>query len=136
MTSSVSRKAVEKDPLGVFFIGIVGGLLNLFSVAGSAEEPALSGAVLLKHCEAVLQEGAPQSFEIGHCVGILETLRYIQPLLDPQYGKAGYCLPPGLSYEQEARVVVTYLQAHPEKLQEEGRTRALDALHQAFPCKK
>jgi hypothetical protein len=122
--------------MGALLVVVVGVMLSLVPVSGSAEEPAVSGAVLLKHCESVLQDGAPQSFEAGHCVGILETLRYIQPLLDPKYEKAGYCLPPGLSYEQEVRMVVTYLQAHPERLQEEGRTLALDALHQAFPCKK
>ena len=67
---------------------------------------------------------------------MLQTLTYIQPLLDPKYGKANYCLPQGLSHEQEVQVVVTYLQSHRERLQEEGRTLALDALHQAFPCKE
>ncbi|MGE0684112.1 MAG: Rap1a/Tai family immunity protein [Candidatus Binatia bacterium] len=117
-------------------IGLVGGMLNLLPVFGAAEEPALSGKVLLKQCESALQERSPRSFEAGVCVGMLQTLTYIQPLLDPKYGKAGYCLPQGLAYEQEVRVVVTYLQSHPERLQEEGRTLALDALHQAFPCKE
>jgi len=116
--------------------GLIGALLSLVPVYGSAEEKLLSGDVLLKHCEATLQEGAPQSFEAGVCVGILQTLGYIQPLLDPKYGKAGYCPPQGLSSEQAARVVVTYLQSHPERRQEEGNTLALDALHQAFPCKQ
>ena len=80
--------------------------------------------------------GAPQSFEAGVCIGILQTLGYMQPLLDPKYGKAGYCLPQGLPYAQEVRIVVTYLQSHPERLREEGSTLALDALHQAFPCKQ
>ena len=122
--------------MGALLVVVIGVMLSLLPESGAAEEPALSGAVLLKHCESVLQDGAPKSFEAGTCVGILETLRYIQPLLDPKYEKAGYCLPPGLPFEQEARVVVTYLQSHPERLQEEGRTLALDALHQAFPCKK
>ena len=118
-----------------FWFGLIGVMLSLVPVSGSTEEKALSGEVLLKHCEAALQEGAPQSFEAGVCVGILQTLGYMQPLLDPKYGKAGYCLPQGLPYAQEVRVVVTYLQSHPERLQEEGSTLALDALHQAFPCK-
>jgi hypothetical protein len=115
---------------------LVGAMLSLLPGAGLAEEPALSGEVLLKHCEAALQEGAPPSFEAGVCVGILQTLGYVQPLLDPKYGKAGYCLPQGLADKQEVQVVVTYLQSHPERRQEEGSTLALDALHEAFPCKK
>src|SRR4051812_12219896 len=116
--------------------GLIGLMLSLVPVSGSGEEKALSGEVLLKHCESALQEGAPQSFEAGVCIGILQTLAYMQPLLDPKYGKAGYCLPPGSPHEQEVRVVVTYLQSHPERRQEEGSTLALDALHQAFPCKQ
>jgi len=33
-------------------------------------------------------------------------------------------------------VVATYFQSHPERLQEEGQTLALDALPQAFSCKQ
>ena len=120
----------------VLCIVLVGALFSFLSISGAAEESSLSGKDLRQHCEAVLQGHAPQSFEAGVCVGTLQTLRYIQPLLDPKYGKADYCLPPGLPSEQEAQVVVTYLQSHPERLQEEGRTVALDALHQAFPCKR
>ena len=120
----------------VLFIVLVGALLSLLPMSGAAEESSLSGKDLRQYCEAVLQGHAPQSFEAGIWVGTLQTLRYIQPLLDPRYGKADYCLPPGLPSEQEAQVVVTYLQSHPERLQEEGRTVALDALHQAFPCKR
>jgi hypothetical protein len=122
--------------MGAFLVVLVGVVLSLLPLSGSAEEPALSGTVLLKHCESALQDSTPRSFEAGVCVGMLQTLRYIQPLLDPKYGKASYCLPQGLPNEQEVRVVVTYLQSHPERLQEEGRTLALDALHEAFPCKE
>jgi Rap1a immunity proteins len=115
---------------------LVGAMLSLVPVSGRAEEPALSGEVLLNHCQSVRQERAARSFEAGVCVGILQTLRYIQPLLDPKYGKAGYCLPQEVSDEQEVQAVVSYLQSHPERLSEEGRTIALDALHEAFPCKK
>jgi len=135
MMSSVISKAVKKKSLGALCIGMIGVLLSLFPGSGAAEEPALSGAVLLKYCEPALQEGAPRSFETGHCEGIVETLQYIQPLLDAKYGKARYCLPPDVAAEQEIGVVVRYLQSHPERLQEEGRTLALDALHEAFPCK-
>lgn len=117
-------------------VGLVGVMLHLMPGAAATETPTVSGAVLLKHCEAALLDRAPRSFDAGVCVGVLQTLTYIQPLLDPRYGKASYCLPQGLAEQQEVRVVVTYLQSHPERLQEEGQTLALDALHQAFPCKQ
>ena len=115
---------------------LVGVILSLLPRSGAAEEPTLSGETLLKYCTSALQERTPRSFEAGVCVGMLQTLTYIQPLLDPKYARAHYCLPQGSSHEQEVQVVVTYLQSHPERLQEEGRTLALDALHHAFPCKE
>jgi Rap1a immunity proteins len=115
---------------------LVGVMVSLVPLAGRAQEPPLSGDALLTHCQLVLQAPTARSFEAGVCVGILQTLRYIQPLLDPKYGKAGYCLPRELSDEQEVQAVVSYLQSHPERLSQEGRTLALDALHEAFPCKK
>lgn len=122
--------------MGALLVVLVGAMLSLLPVSGAAEEPALSGDILLKHCESALQDKTPRSFGAGVCVGILQTLTYIQPLLDPTYEKASYCVPQGLLNEQEVRVVATYLQSHPERLQEEGRTLALDALHEAFPCKE
>jgi hypothetical protein len=125
-----------KEMMGALVLVLVGAMLSLVPVSGVAEEPALSGEVLLKHCESALQNSTPPSFEAGVCVGMLQTLTYIQPLLDPKYEKAGYCLPQRVAEQQEIQVVVTYLQAHPERLQEEGQTLALDAFHQAFPCQK
>src|SRR5689334_10447500 len=119
-----------------FLFSLVGVLLSLAPGAGAEEAPPVPGDALLKYCEAALQDSTPRPFEAGICVGILQTLTYIQPLLDPKYGKAGYCLPQRVADQQEIRVVVTYLQAHPERLQEEGQTLALDAFHQAFPCQK
>ena len=115
---------------------LVGVILSFLPRPGAAEEPTLSGEALLKYCASALQERTPRSFEAGVCVGMLQTLTYIQPLLDPKYARAHYCLPRGSGHEQEVQVVVTYLQSHPERLQEEGRTLALDALHHTFPCKE
>ncbi len=126
----------ERKRMREFSVGLVGVMLSLMSMAHAAAAPPVSGDILLKHCEAALQDRAPRSFEAGVCVGMLQTLTYIQPLVDPKYGKAGYCLPQGSADQQEIQVVVTYLQSHPERLQEEGQTLALDALHQAFPCTK
>jgi len=122
--------------MGALVLVLVGAMLSLLPMSSAAEELTLSGEVLLKHCESALQDSTPRSFEAGVCMGTLQTLTYIQPLLDPKYGKASHCFPQGFPNEQEVQVVVTYLKSHPERLQEEGRTLALDALHGAFPCKE
>jgi len=46
------------------------------------------------------------------------------------------CLPPtGISNDQAIRVVVTYLEAHPQELHETARSSVFLALRAAFPCK-
>jgi hypothetical protein len=46
------------------------------------------------------------------------------------------CLPDGVSYDQIVRVVVKYLQSHPERLHRRGKGLAVEALSAAFPCPK
>ena len=74
MPSAGISKVDGKNLLRALFLGV---LLSVVPTSGAAEEPTLSGAVLLQHCEVVLQADAPPSFETGTCKGILETLRYI-----------------------------------------------------------
>jgi Rap1a immunity proteins len=51
-------------------------------------------------------------------------------------GKKLFCLPEsGISGEQAARVIVKFLQDHPERLHESARILAMIALQMAFPCK-
>jgi hypothetical protein len=47
-----------------------------------------------------------------------------------------FCLPPaGISNDQAMRVVIKWLEAHPEELHESSRMLVLLALRDAFPCK-
>ena len=45
-----------------------------------------------------------------------------------------FCLPEGFSSEQGARDVVSYLQLHPDRLDEDGHLLVFLALTAAYPC--
>ena len=61
------------------------------------------------------------------CVGIIVGLGYAgQPF--------GICLPVGATTQQAVRVVVQYIDGHPERMQESFNYLAVEALREAWPC--
>jgi hypothetical protein len=60
------------------------------------------------------------------CVGLVEGLAYARP---------GICTPPNVTRGQAVRVVVKYIDDRPQRLHEDFRELALEALRAAWPCK-
>jgi hypothetical protein len=60
------------------------------------------------------------------CLGFLSGLSYAS-----NHG----CAPKGVTQGQIARVVVKYIDSHPERMQEQFGILALEALTSAFPCR-
>lgn len=51
-------------------------------------------------------------------------------------GTTGVCIPAGeVTVNQQVRVVVAYIDARPNRLHEDFRILALEALKDAWPCK-
>ena len=63
----------------------------------------------------------------GICIGLVEGL---------SYQRQGICYAPGVTVSQSIRVVVKYIDDRPERLQEDFKILALEALRAAWPCKK
>ncbi|WP_411431290.1 Rap1a/Tai family immunity protein [Sinorhizobium meliloti] len=112
---------------------------------------ATDGSFLLNSCNEMLRESsgaevgqfqAPNTLPSGFCYGAMATLQQLssiqwsgdsQPMLS-------LCVPSAVRMTQYARIVVNYLQAHPEKLHEEGSYLAWAALREVYPysssCKR
>jgi hypothetical protein len=101
------------------------------------------GNALLDNCKTVLNMGGrthtvkgKDAHKMGYCRGLLRGL-----ILSMQYYKASsrkdalYCTPDDITSEQAVRVVVKYLEGHPEELHETDAILATKAFMQAFPCK-
>jgi hypothetical protein len=104
------------------------------------------GNALLKQCRAYLwmvehiqtgrNDKAEASYFLGgfYCHGLIMGIL----IMDTAYRvESPHTLPlfcPPLLPEQVARVIVRYLETHPNTLQESGTVLAVHALREAFPC--
>lgn len=90
-----------------------------------------SANYLLPKCEHSLTNNASGVWD-GLCTGISSTLWAFGSVLP---ANVKFCPPKGSTAHQTTRIIVEYLKRHPETLQEPYRFLAVDALHEAWPCK-
>jgi hypothetical protein len=72
------------------------------------------------------------AFIQGICLGIIADLHSVGRLLP---GSVGWCGPSDATYGQLVRVVVAYIERRPQRMHEDFRTLALEALRDAWPCR-
>ena len=101
------------------------------SPAGAVEEN-LSADLMLPACAAFIAEKAPREidgvFQAGRCIGLMQGLGYASRLL-------GVCPPDDVTPALRARVAVTYVEAHPQRMKEDCRVLAVEAMQRTWPCK-
>ena len=66
------------------------------------------------------------------CIGIFHELLYVGRALPVDIG---WCNPPGVTNRQAMRVVIAYIERRPQRMHEDFRSLAAEALHEAWPCK-
>ncbi len=91
-----------------------------------------SGNYMFPRCKALV-EGKPLQVWEGQCGGVVDTLVWVGSSL-PRGGR--FCPPRGIPPEQAHRVVVRWLETHPEKLHLRFLGLAVQALMEAWPCPK
>jgi len=104
---------------------------------GHAQEKGTgpSANQVMKGCRALLtkkmrESGADEAFLIGACAGIVSTLATLKP------PATGVCKPENVTDQQSVRVVVAYIDARPNRLHEDFRSLAVEALREAWPCQR
>jgi hypothetical protein len=101
----------------------------------SANE-VMKGSALLsqKPNEREASDAFFDAFIRGICVGTVSTLAVAAASLERA---AGVCLPEGqTTVAQQVRIVAAYIDARPNRLHEDFRVLALEALKDAWPCKR
>ena len=108
--------------------------LFVFSVGSSSvpQQDVTSGTWLLGSCQITVkaaddrtfQENDLESFRDGFCRGMIEGV---------SRASSRVCLD-DVTYAQEVRIVVKYLQDHPEEIHERNAILVDKALSRAFPC--
>ncbi len=114
---------------------VCGALVALtVTAAGAAQDPRFSANHFFPDCKAFAEEpDRPLNFGMGRCTGIIEGLVY---LLD-DVSASPFCVafPATVSTSQAARVVVRYIEARPQRMHESFARLAMEALHDAWPCR-
>jgi len=102
------------------------------SAASAVEDATLSADRMLPACTAFIRDRAPGDvdgvFAAGRCIGLMQGLGFASRLF-------GVCPPDEVTVAQRARVAVTYVEARPERMHEDFRVLAVEAMQKAWPCK-
>ena len=85
---------------------------------------------MLPPCKAAVA-GKPDVWA-GECGGVIDALIWIAPALE----ESNRFCPPLMPSQQSQRVVVLYMERHPEQLHRDFKALALRALQEAWPCPK
>jgi Ssp1 endopeptidase immunity protein Rap1a len=114
--------------------------IAMLVTTGHAQPNPFSANQVMKGCRAVVAKTKSGNetlwFLRGICMGAVSTLAAAATAFErAAEGTIGVCIPAGTSVNQQVRVVVTYIDARPNRSQEDFRVLALEALKDAWPCK-
>jgi hypothetical protein len=105
-----------------------------------AEALRSDGNKLLRECEDALKAvgtttTTAREFGQGlYCIGFVHGLVDMNTVYDADGAATFFCPPQEFTVGQGVRVVVKFLQDHPERLHKDEAILAVSALQQAFPC--
>ena len=120
------KSVMRTIPLCIFLFVFSGGSSSV------PQQDETSGTWLLGSCQITVkatddrtfQENDLESFRDGFCRGMIEGVSKASPRV---------CLD-DLTYAQQARIVLKYLQDHPEEIHQRNAILVDKALSKAFPC--
>ena len=70
---------------------------------------------------------------MAQCKGIIDAIAYVASQLPPDLSS---CPPDGITTQQSIRVVLAYVLARPAQMHDDFTNLTIQALHQAWPCKR
>ena len=117
---------------------LLGTLVALVVMQARAAENMASAGSMLPHCKASL--GDSSTFIQGFCAGIVVGMAALaQPLFAPGQSRAAeLCvnIPESTSNGQLIQAMVRYIEARPQRMNEQFSVLALEARYDAWPCPK
>src|SRR5262245_9821248 len=112
-------------------LGIAMGLV--MGMSALAQEDTQSANYMLRYCQAFLNDQGTLTYRLGQCVGIVDGIYFLARRL-PLEDRG---CPPNdwIPLGQLVRVVVAYIEARPQRMHENFKELAVEAIHNAWPCK-
>jgi hypothetical protein len=119
----------------ILLVAIAAALLLIMPTLGKTENASHDGNYLLRSCQITVRMlndphsrlDIYESWRDGRCRGLVEGVSDASPEV---------CADESVTLQQEYRVVLKFLEDHPEKLNMRDSALVRDALAQAFPCKR
>jgi hypothetical protein len=126
---------------GAFIAAFIALSVTAAGAAGAAGVDYFSANNLFPACKAIVgskgvikSSNLQEAHDVGFCSATLSTLFSLgrAQMLDDQFG----CMevPPEVTPEQLAQIVVRYIEARPQRMQEPLIWLALEAFHDAWRC--
>ena len=119
-----------RNATAAFLLGLLAAAL--LHQTAHAQPSVRNANFMLEGCRDFLSNSDRNPIRQGYCLGIVTGLGYLQAYF-PLDQKS--CFPKGATQEQELRVVVDYIERHPQRMHEDFRELTLEAWHEAWPCK-
>lgn len=95
--------------------------------AARAQESRTTGAETLIECRRLANDEASKPFNQGYCLGAVDAAASL-------HNRLRFCIPGPVSKFQLIRIVVGYIERHPETQHLELAVLASYAFAEAFPC--
>jgi Rap1a immunity proteins len=109
---------------------ICGALMALTITTARAQQSLFSASSVLPGCKAVFEEGRGLGRQdTGYCVGAVNALAFLAPTECVE-------IPDGVTFLQVLLVVVHFIEARPQRMDDAFVGLAFEALLDAWPCRK
>jgi Rap1a immunity proteins len=110
-----------------FKAGLASALLLTWAclMPASAAEGGGKASQIMPGCREALANGQHNPILQGFCFGLVSGLTEEVP---------GICAPDGSKVSQGVRIVVQYVDSHPERMDDSFAKLAVEALKAAWPC--
>jgi hypothetical protein len=125
--------ATRRDASAVLVLGFLAAALSTQNA--DAQSGQRSADKMVPACQQLLvqpkQNTLASAFDLGICTGLLEGLIYMSEYLPPDRRP---CYAKNVTPVQIVRVILAYIEGRPQRMHEDFRELAIEALHDAWPC--
>lgn len=107
-----------------------GALMALAITTSSAQQNLFSASSVLPGCKAVFEEGRGLGRQdTGYCVGAINALAFLAPTECIE-------IPDSVTFLQVLLAVVSFIDAHPQRMDDAFVALAFEAMLEAWPCRR
>ena len=105
-----------------------------FLIPATAMPQSITGGAMLPACKAFLAKTDSLTFGQGACLGTVLTQMFNAHAAGG--GTTLFCAPPNTSAAEGVQVTVSFLEANPQRLNEQFNWLVVSAMQKAWPCTK